>query len=73
MSFEPGDVVQLKSGGPVMTVEEVGQDMAGEDTVWCVWFEKVANRQAKQQDTFRPVSLTKASQGSGISGSVTRV
>ena len=25
MEFEPGDVVQLKSGGPVMTVEHIGR------------------------------------------------
>ncbi len=33
--FEIGDVVQLKSGGPPMTV--IGQ--AGPDEVWCRWFD----------------------------------
>jgi uncharacterized protein YodC (DUF2158 family) len=37
------DVVQLKSGGPVMTVEEIGDyspmGVAGHDQAKCVWFE----------------------------------
>lgn len=33
-----GDVVQLNSGGPKMTVTLVG-DSYGTPTVWCVWFE----------------------------------
>ena len=41
--FLIGDVVQLKSGGPAMTVESVG-DYSGvsagpEDGVYCVWFQ----------------------------------
>jgi uncharacterized protein YodC (DUF2158 family) len=34
MSIKKGDVVQLKSGGPPMTVESTGGD-----SVWCVWFD----------------------------------
>lgn len=34
MSFNIGDTVQLKSGGPVMTISFIAQD--GECT--CVWF-----------------------------------
>jgi uncharacterized protein YodC (DUF2158 family) len=74
MSFEAGDVVQLKSGGPLMTVEQVGKGgMTGEDTVWCVWFEKVASRQIRQEATFRPSSLEKSSTSLGGSFSITRV
>jgi uncharacterized protein YodC (DUF2158 family) len=59
--FKPGDLVQLKSGGPLMTVEQVGQRaMTGEDTVWCVWFEKIGNKQVAQRETFSPVVLHKA-------------
>ena len=43
--FQKGDVVILKSGGPLMTVAEVGNyagdfGMGPEDGVQCVWFEK---------------------------------
>ncbi|WP_199027697.1 DUF2158 domain-containing protein [Ralstonia sp. ASV6] len=61
MSFQPGDVVQLKSGGPRMTVEKVGNDaMTGVEAVWCTWFEKVGSRQTVQRDTFPPATLDKA-------------
>lgn len=40
--FQKGDVVQLKSGGPTMTVQNIG-DFTGssgiEDGVLCVWFD----------------------------------
>lgn len=36
--FEAGDVVQLKSGGPKMTVEMVS-DKDGDVIVHCSWFE----------------------------------
>jgi uncharacterized protein YodC (DUF2158 family) len=37
--FKPGDLVRLKSGGPVMTVDEVGEDNSKKPTVYCVWQE----------------------------------
>jgi len=37
MNFEPGDIVQLKSGGPAMTVS--GTDADG---VRCVWFAEIS-------------------------------
>jgi uncharacterized protein YodC (DUF2158 family) len=64
MEFNPGDVVQLKSGGPLMTVEQVGQKaMTGESAVWCTWFEKVGNRRVVQRDTFPPETLAAARPG----------
>lgn len=64
MSFEAGDLVRLKSGGPTMTVEQVGKkSMTGEDAVWCVWSEKVGNKQVVQRDTFPPVALETTSPG----------
>ncbi|ARP68127.1 MULTISPECIES: YodC family protein [Mesorhizobium] len=58
--FAAGDVVQLKSGGPQMTVEQVGKtSMTDEDGVWCVWFEKIGNKQVVQRETFPPVALKK--------------
>ncbi len=41
--FEKGDEVRLKSGGPVMTVQDIGDFLFGasiEDGVLCVWFEE---------------------------------
>ena len=54
--FATGDIVQLKSGGPQMTVEEVSEDyIAGEEFVQCQWFSG-----SKLQDGwFRPESLAK--------------
>jgi len=53
--FKPGDLVRVKSGGPIMTVEQVGKTaMLEEDAVWCVWFEKVGNKQVARKDTFAP-------------------
>jgi len=43
--FKPGDVVRLKSGGPVMTITDVGKD-SGVPTAWCTWF--TGNKQEKR-------------------------
>jgi uncharacterized protein YodC (DUF2158 family) len=62
MTFKPGDIVQLKSGGPLMTVEQTGEAaMTGESTIWCVWFEKAGSRHTRHEATFRPTSLENAS------------
>jgi uncharacterized protein YodC (DUF2158 family) len=34
LNFKVGDLVQLKSGGPVMTIKEIN----GLDSILCVWF-----------------------------------
>jgi len=34
MSFKAGDKVQLKSGGEIMTIEEIDDDSAT-----CIWFD----------------------------------
>ena len=37
--------MQLKSGGPEMTVTEVGiADIDKKETVWCVWFDKTEQK-----------------------------
>ena len=43
--FKVGDVVQLKSGGPLMTISQIGADVNGRPRVWCDWFDgnKMAN------------------------------
>lgn len=64
MEFKAGDVVQLKSGGPLMTVEQVGEkSMTSEKAVWCTWFEKVGNRRVVQRATFPPETLSAARPG----------
>lgn len=64
MEFQAGDVVRLRSGGPAMTVENVGEQyMSTEVSVWCVWFERVGNKQVVQRDTFPPVTLEKVQPG----------
>ena len=72
MEFEKGDLVRLRSGGPLMTVEDIGEKhMTGDQAVWCVWFEKVGNKQVVQRDTFPPFTLEK-SQRPGIGFAVIR-
>jgi uncharacterized protein YodC (DUF2158 family) len=52
-----GDVVVLKSGGPNMTVDQIGK-VSYEDfaSAWCTWFEG----KKKNNDTFPLTSLKKA-------------
>ena len=47
-SFNVGDTVRLKSGGPRMTVESLEQ-FDGMDTVSCVWFDE---KNEVQRQTF---------------------
>jgi uncharacterized protein YodC (DUF2158 family) len=53
--FKPGDVVELKSGGPKMTVAKIGPVGLGGSklVVWCEWFD--GNK--KNKDHFTPESL----------------
>lgn len=69
MTFKAGDTVKLKSGGPLMTVESVGETQFDGPGVWCVWFEK----NTKKSDTFSPEVLEKAGKPAlGVAGSVIR-
>lgn len=52
MAFKAGDVVRLKSGGPAMTIEKIGQT-GGHEAVFCTWFEK--NEQKRGH--FAPVAV----------------
>lgn len=73
MEFKPGDTVQLRSGGPIMTVEQVGEHWSAEGiAVWCVWFEKVGNKQIASRETFAAVALDKAEQSGFASVRLTR-
>jgi uncharacterized protein YodC (DUF2158 family) len=51
MQFEPGDIVQLKSGGPKMTISEI---IDGDEAI-CQWF--VQDKRC--EETFETVTLTK--------------
>lgn len=65
--FAPGELVRLKSGGPVMTVEKTGQTaMFNEEAVWVTWFDKVGSKQVVQRDTFAPVLLQKHVPSAGV-------
>lgn len=50
--FKTGDIVQLKSGGPKMTVTEV-KDFMGELHVYCTWFAGAKN----EHNSFPPDAL----------------
>ena len=37
--FQKGDIVRLKSGGPPMTVKEIGEYVGSPEGASCVWFD----------------------------------
>ena len=53
--FKLGDVVELKSGGPDMTINAIG-DNNGITSAWCAWF--VGTKQ--EQGVFPLTSLKRA-------------
>lgn len=60
MTFQPGDVVHLKSGGPSMTIEWVAEDdITKMETAACTWFEQIGKRQEAQSRKFATVLLEK--------------
>ncbi len=45
--FKPGDVVQLKSGGPAMTVSKITTNTDGDLSGYrCEWFKGASNENA---------------------------
>lgn len=52
MDFKPGDQVQIKSGGPAMTVESVE-----DEEVYCVWSDNIKGKQEIRRDKFVAVVL----------------
>ena len=52
-AFKKGDLVELKSGGPKMTVREAGKTNSGKVMVWCDWFDG----QKQVNGSFPPESL----------------
>lgn len=54
--FQVGDVVRLKSGGPKMTVTQVGANATTRlSSVWCTWFVST-----KQEEGTFPVEAVEA-------------
>lgn len=56
-TFVVGDTVQLKSGGPIMTVEDLD-----ENSVDCVWF----NGKTEKRNNFITATLKKVNASASI-------
>ena len=53
--IKAGDIVQLKSGGPKMTVSKIGNTLGGTvPHAWCDWFES-----SKKVDSYFPLTSLK--------------
>ncbi|MBD8471551.1 YodC family protein [Sphingomonas sp. CFBP 8765] len=72
MAFTIGETVQLKSGGPIMTVEDVDGEEGGRCNVHCVWFEKVGTRRVTSRDVFAAAILASAQPGGFSIGTIRR-
>jgi uncharacterized protein YodC (DUF2158 family) len=61
-SFRPGDVVQLKSGGPLMTIDHLGPHQRGSERneALCSWFETVKGKREIKFVRFELHPLRKA-------------
>jgi len=55
--FKPGDTVQLKSGGPIMTVTKIEPSIGGNGRALCEWFD---GKHVPQNRYFEIVALIKA-------------
>jgi uncharacterized protein YodC (DUF2158 family) len=54
--FNKGDVVILKSGGPLMTIHSI----EGDGRIYCVWFQSSSGGYSDQKGTyFQPEVLKK--------------
>ena len=60
-NFQIGENVQLKCGGPWMTIESFDVEHQGSTAqgAWCVWFENVKGKRQKQKEWFALTSLNK--------------
>lgn len=61
--IKAGSIVQLKSGGPKMTVSQVGEPaMGGEISAWCDWFVQDKAPFKKDKGVF-PITSLKVLEG----------
>ncbi len=67
--FKEGDVVSLKSGGPTMTIEGIGDyGMSIKEKAFCVWFEGTKRHEALfELSSLTPVT-TQAATASVVRG-----
>lgn len=59
-AIQKGDTVRLKSGGPKMVVDDIGEGdwgTSGETRVWCEWFDE---KNIAQRKDFALTSVEKA-------------
>jgi uncharacterized protein YodC (DUF2158 family) len=49
--FKTGDTVVLKSGGPLMTVQWIGEYMGAPNMVSCTWFD---DKKVRKTEVFDP-------------------
>jgi uncharacterized protein YodC (DUF2158 family) len=54
VEFKVGDIVELKSGGPPMTVVEVNTNLAGECEVKCKWWYGKIETESFSPDLLKP-------------------
>jgi uncharacterized protein YodC (DUF2158 family) len=56
-----GDTVQLRSGGPLMTIDSFGVQHQGSETegAWCSWFVKIKGNQERKTGWFEFHSIKK--------------
>lgn len=54
--IKPGDVVKVKSGGPKMTVSQVGETSTYVESAWCNWFDE---KNKNQEGVFPLTTLVK--------------
>jgi uncharacterized protein YodC (DUF2158 family) len=68
VTFQPGDTVQLVSGGPLMTVGSVPDqnDPMSDGMISCQWFDKGK----KHEDRFYPAALKKAEKARPTVGAI---
>ena len=50
MEFKVGDTVRLKSGGPLMTIDQIDPQSG----IWCTWFD---DKNKRQTDSFKAAVL----------------
>lgn len=66
--FQLGDTVQLKSGGPWMTIDHIGPQRQGSDrnAALCSWFVTVKGKQERKTDWFELHSIKRVNTEGGL-------